>query len=234
MSEVQQPDQHPTPRPPAPSAVALRSRRRRPRLPSSPGRRRRAPARRLRPGRRRRSCAGSPPGPAPTTAAGFRWWWPHGAVDPREVAREVDQVADAGFGALEIADVTHSLYARGITSTWTGRAGARPSWVAGVKAALDRAARHDDPHRHHRRPVLAGGRPHRHARRRRRLLRAGPRPGRVARRRRVVRRPRCPTPVVAPRVREHAARAGRRAGLPRPRRPGQGRHRRSTPPRTST
>lgn len=26
----------------------------------------------------------------------FRWWWPDGLVDPAEIAREVDQIADAG------------------------------------------------------------------------------------------------------------------------------------------
>ncbi|KRC52998.1 MULTISPECIES: glycosyl hydrolase [unclassified Nocardioides] len=79
--------------------------------------------------------------PGAATAAGFRWWWPHGLVDPVEIAREVDQVADAGFGVLEVADVTHSLRARDIdidvaTSGW----GTAP-WVAGVKAALAQAAK---------------------------------------------------------------------------------------------
>lgn len=37
--------------------------------------------------------------PGTGSAAGFRWWWPHGLVDPEQVAREVDQVADAGFGS---------------------------------------------------------------------------------------------------------------------------------------
>lgn len=76
-----------------------------------------------------------------STAAGFRWWWPHGAVDPAEVAREVDQVADAGFGALEIADVTHSLSARGIKIDLDKQGWGTAAWVAGVKAALDRGAR---------------------------------------------------------------------------------------------
>ncbi|WP_051551380.1 glycosyl hydrolase [Nocardioides sp. URHA0020] len=80
--------------------------------------------------------------PGPETAAGFRWWWPHGAVDPKEIAREVDQVAAAGFGALEIADVTHSLSARGITIDLEKQGWGTASWVAGVKAALERASRH--------------------------------------------------------------------------------------------
>jgi hypothetical protein len=79
--------------------------------------------------------------PGTATAAGFRWWWPEGLVDPDEIAREVDAVADAGFGALEVADVTHSLKARNIavdvaTSGW----GTLP-WRNGVKAALAQAAK---------------------------------------------------------------------------------------------
>ncbi|PVG81455.1 alpha-L-rhamnosidase [Nocardioides gansuensis] len=73
------------------------------------------------------------------TAAGFRWWWPHGLVDPAEVAREVDQVADAGFGVLEVADVTHSLRARGIDIDTESHGWGTPAWVEGVKAALTQA-----------------------------------------------------------------------------------------------
>lgn len=77
--------------------------------------------------------------PGAATAAGFRWWWPNGAVDPAEIAREVDQVADAGFGALEIADVTHSLAARGVRLDLERQGWGTPAWVAGVRAALERA-----------------------------------------------------------------------------------------------
>lgn len=81
--------------------------------------------------------------PGTATAAGFRWWWPHGLVDPAEIAREVDQVADAGFGVLEVAVVTHSLRARGIEIDVAKHGWGSPSWVAGVKAALARAAKRD-------------------------------------------------------------------------------------------
>lgn len=70
------------------------------------------------------------------TAAGFRWWWPHGAVDPKQVRREVRQVARAGFGMLEIADVTHSLRARDIEIDLERQGWGTRSWRAGVKAAL--------------------------------------------------------------------------------------------------
>lgn len=81
--------------------------------------------------------------PGTGSAAGFRWWWPHGLVDPVEVAREVDQVADAGFGVLEVAVVTHSLRARGIEIDVAKHGWGSPTWVAGVKAALARAADRD-------------------------------------------------------------------------------------------
>ncbi|MFV2196778.1 glycosyl hydrolase [Nocardiopsis sp. LOL_012] len=55
-----------------------------------------------------RSFAGAFPDPSAAARAKFRWWWPHGLVDPQEVAREIDQAADAGFGGMEVADVHHS------------------------------------------------------------------------------------------------------------------------------
>ncbi|KRB78512.1 hypothetical protein ASE01_04410 [Nocardioides sp. Root190] len=81
--------------------------------------------------------------PGTATAAGFRWWWPHGLVDPKEIAREVDQVAAAGFGVLEVADVTHSLRARNIDIDTSKHGWGTPAWVAGVKAALAQAAKRD-------------------------------------------------------------------------------------------
>lgn len=46
--------------------------------------------------------------PPVATAPKFRWWWPNGQIDPAEIAREVDEVADAGCGGLEVSDVHHS------------------------------------------------------------------------------------------------------------------------------
>ncbi|MDT9593415.1 glycosyl hydrolase [Nocardioides zeae] len=79
--------------------------------------------------------------PGLTTAAGFRWWWPHGAVDPAQITREVQQIATAGFGAVEIADVTHSLRARGIEIDVRTQGWGTAPWIAGVKAALREAVR---------------------------------------------------------------------------------------------
>ncbi|MDN7122418.1 alpha-L-rhamnosidase [Nocardioides sp. ChNu-153] len=79
--------------------------------------------------------------PGLATAAGFRWWWPHGAVDPAQIKLEVQQIAAAGFGAVEIADVTHSLRARDIEIPLATQGWGTRSWVDGVKAALGEAGR---------------------------------------------------------------------------------------------
>ena len=39
----------------------------------------------------------------------FRWWWPHAKVEHDELIREINEIADAGFGGVEIADVHHSV-----------------------------------------------------------------------------------------------------------------------------
>ena len=70
----------------------------------------------------------------------FRWWWPDGLVDPDEIAREIDQIADAGFGGVEIAAVHHSIKDKSVLDTAHHGWGSRP-WRDGVEAALRRAAR---------------------------------------------------------------------------------------------
>lgn len=70
----------------------------------------------------------------------FRWWWPDGLVDPDEIAREIDQIADAGFGGVEIAGVHHSIKDKSVLDTEHHGWGSRP-WLDGVEAALRRAAR---------------------------------------------------------------------------------------------
>jgi hypothetical protein len=71
---------------------------------------------------------------------GFRWWWPDGLVDPDEIRREIDQIADAGFGRVEIAGVHHSISDPSVLDTAHHGWGSGP-WVAGVEAALRQAAR---------------------------------------------------------------------------------------------
>ena len=81
--------------------------------------------------------------PGTPTAAGFRWWWPHGARRPvgdrprgrpgrrRRLRRARDRRRDA-----------QPLRPRHHHRRGEARLG-HGAWVAGVKAALDRAARHD-------------------------------------------------------------------------------------------
>ncbi|MFE2276506.1 hypothetical protein ACFXAE_04370 [Streptomyces sp. NPDC059454] len=78
--------------------------------------------------------------PARSVRPKFRWWWPDGLVDPDETAREIDQIADAGFGGVEIAAVHHGIEDEALLDT------ARHGWGGGpcrdgVEAALRRAAR---------------------------------------------------------------------------------------------
>ncbi|GHH91756.1 glycosyl hydrolase [Streptomyces capillispiralis] len=70
----------------------------------------------------------------------FRWWWPDGLVDTDEIAREIDQIADAGFGGVEIAAVHHSIKDKSLLDTARHGWGSGP-WRDGVEAALRRAAR---------------------------------------------------------------------------------------------
>ncbi|WP_327584051.1 glycosyl hydrolase [Nonomuraea sp. NBC_00507] len=69
-----------------------------------------------------------------------RWWWPDAHVDPAEIRREVDQLADAGFGGAEIAAVHHSIRDKSVLDPARHGWGT-PAWNAGVEAALDQAAR---------------------------------------------------------------------------------------------
>ncbi|MDT7839872.1 glycosyl hydrolase [Streptomyces justiciae] len=70
----------------------------------------------------------------------FRWWWPDGLVDPTEIAREIDQIADAGFGGAEISAVHHSIKDKSVLDTAHHGWGS-PAWREGVEAALRQAAR---------------------------------------------------------------------------------------------
>lgn len=74
--------------------------------------------------------------PGAEYGAKFRWWWPHGLVDPAEIAREVDQIADAGFGGVEIQDVHHSVRE---DLDPQGHGWGTPAWLTAVETALRRA-----------------------------------------------------------------------------------------------
>lgn len=68
--------------------------------------------------------------------AKFRWWWPHGLVDRKEIADEIDQIADAGFGGVEISDTHHSV-SKPLDPK--GHGWGTEKWVKAVEAALTRA-----------------------------------------------------------------------------------------------
>ncbi|MDP0501134.1 MAG: glycosyl hydrolase [Verrucomicrobiota bacterium JB022] len=72
--------------------------------------------------------------------AKFRWWWPHGLVDNAEIAREVRDMAAAGFGGAEIADVHHSVRDRELAPDTHGW-GTQP-WVDAVTVAFETAREH--------------------------------------------------------------------------------------------
>jgi alpha-L-rhamnosidase len=74
--------------------------------------------------------------PGADSAAKFRWWWPHGLVDKAEIAREIDQIADAGFGGVEIQDVHHSVRTPMDPEHYGW---GTPAWVSAVETALRRA-----------------------------------------------------------------------------------------------
>ncbi|OIJ68530.1 glycosyl hydrolase [Streptomyces mangrovisoli] len=68
----------------------------------------------------------------------FRYWWPGGGVTPQQIAKEVDAMADAGFGGFEIADVRNSeMVPMPVRSYGWGT----PAWKEGVIAALRTAER---------------------------------------------------------------------------------------------
>ncbi|MEV0385859.1 glycosyl hydrolase [Nonomuraea sp. NPDC050643] len=69
-----------------------------------------------------------------------RWWWPDAHVDPAEIRREVDQLADAGFGGAEIAAVHHSIRDKSVLDP-AAHGWGTPAWSTAVEAALDQAAR---------------------------------------------------------------------------------------------
>lgn len=76
-----------------------------------------------------------------------RWWWVHGLVDPEEVRNEIGQLADAGFGGVELQDVHHSYNQGAVLGNLTEDGWAGPRWFEAVEASVDeiikRNMRHD-------------------------------------------------------------------------------------------
>ncbi|WP_326818468.1 glycosyl hydrolase [Streptomyces sp. NBC_01762] len=78
--------------------------------------------------------------PASAVRAKFRWWWPDALVDTGEIAREVRAIADAGFGGVEIAAVTHSMSQQLDTVRYGW---GTTAWRAAIEAALREAKKRD-------------------------------------------------------------------------------------------
>jgi hypothetical protein len=74
--------------------------------------------------------------PPRTVQPKFRWWWPNALVDNAEIQAELNQMADAGFGGAEIADVHHSAKQ---PLDPAGHGWGTPAWTSAVQAALEQA-----------------------------------------------------------------------------------------------
>ena len=79
--------------------------------------------------------------PQQDTAPRFRWWWPNAEVELDEIAKEVAEVARAGFGGLEIANVHHSV--PGDLLDVVNRGWGSPHWIAALETALDAGLEHN-------------------------------------------------------------------------------------------
>lgn len=76
---------------------------------------------------------GRPWQPAAGYRPRFRYWWPGADVTPGQVTAEVNAIADAGFGGIEIGDVRNSEHeAMPVARYGWGT----PAWQAGLAAAL--------------------------------------------------------------------------------------------------
>ncbi|WP_419999034.1 glycosyl hydrolase [Streptomyces boninensis] len=73
---------------------------------------------------------------APAVRPKFRWWWPDAKVDAGQLGREIRAIADAGFGGVEIAAVTHSMDQQLDTIRYGWGTAA---WRAALEAALREA-----------------------------------------------------------------------------------------------
>jgi hypothetical protein len=75
-----------------------------------------------------------------SSGAMFRWWWPGAAVEERELVREIDAIADAGYKGVEIADVMDGVeYAVDPDKYGYGT----ERWNRAVEIALEAADRRD-------------------------------------------------------------------------------------------
>lgn len=67
-----------------------------------------------------------------------QWWWPGSEVDPAELRRELDEIADAGFGGVEIVDVVNRRLDS--VEAVAGEETVRQRWIDAGGATLHAAA----------------------------------------------------------------------------------------------
>lgn len=75
-----------------------------------------------------------------------RWWWPHGAVELDEIRKEVHEIADAGFGGVEIQDAHHSIETGTNIQTETHGWGSQPwidAFITAIESSNERGLVHD-------------------------------------------------------------------------------------------
>ena len=74
--------------------------------------------------------------PPVLTRPRFRYWWPGSYIEPEIVAKEINAMADAGFGGVEITDVRDGTSVKMDPKVY-GWGNKR--WVAGVEQAMETA-----------------------------------------------------------------------------------------------
>jgi hypothetical protein len=70
-----------------------------------------------------------------------RWWWPGGSVDPRVLERQLQQIKDAGFGAVELQPLLLGLGAEDLAADSRLRSVGQPAFRSSVASAAAAAAR---------------------------------------------------------------------------------------------
>jgi len=79
--------------------------------------------------------------PARDTRPVARWWWPGGSVDPRVLERQLQQIKDAGFGAVELQPLLLGLGAEDLAADSRLRSVGQPAFRSSVASAAAAAAR---------------------------------------------------------------------------------------------
>ncbi len=70
-----------------------------------------------------------------------RWWWPGGSVDPQVLERQLKQIKEAGFGAVELQPLLLGLGAEDLAADSKLRTVRKPAFRRLVAGAVASAAR---------------------------------------------------------------------------------------------